>query len=183
MSARKIAQQIGDRTYQGSSCKKCQGTTRYTTNGSCIKCSQVYRPEVHKKYHATDKAKQKAAARADGYKLSGKRKETLNKFHLTHPNLNIDYYQRRKMIFRLKEIERKYGLSEISLLTMLDSQNNQCKICLANITILGRSMCVDHCHATGKVRGLLCHKCNIGIGMFEDDVKRMGRAMDYLSCQ
>jgi hypothetical protein len=41
-------------------------------------------------------------------------------------------------------------------------------------------MHVDHCHKTGKVRGLLCYKCNSGIGLFEDDITRMKSAIKYI---
>ena len=41
-------------------------------------------------------------------------------------------------------------------------------------------LCIDHCHESGKARGLLCTKCNSAIGMFDDDIERMKRAMQYL---
>ena len=42
-------------------------------------------------------------------------------------------------------------------------------------------MFIDHCHETGKVRGLLCSKCNIALGNFDDDIETLKRAISYLS--
>jgi hypothetical protein len=39
---------------------------------------------------------------------------------------------------------------------------------------------VDHCHATGKVRGLLCHNCNRALGLLKDDKSTIRRALEYL---
>jgi hypothetical protein len=39
---------------------------------------------------------------------------------------------------------------------------------------------VDHCHATGKVRGLLCHNCNRALGLMQDNIENIKRAADYL---
>lgn len=44
-----------------------------------------------------------------------------------------------------------------------------------------KKLCVDHCHETGEVRGLLCSKCNTAIGMFQEDINVMYRAIEYLS--
>jgi hypothetical protein len=41
---------------------------------------------------------------------------------------------------------------------------------------------VDHCHYTGKIRGLICSTCNRGIGLLNDDIKTLERAMEYLKC-
>jgi hypothetical protein len=41
-------------------------------------------------------------------------------------------------------------------------------------------LCIDHCHDTGDVRGILCSKCNTALGMFDDDTDKMKRAIDYL---
>jgi hypothetical protein len=57
-------------------------------------------------------------------------------------------------------------------------QGGVCGICL-NPDPKGL-LCVDHNHATGKTRGLLCHKCNRGLGCFEDDVNLLLQAVNYL---
>lgn len=64
---------------------------------------------------------------------------------------------------------------------MLAAQNGGCAICGA--TEPGgrtRYFPVDHCHTTGIVRGLLCTKCNRGLGLFNDDPERVARAVMYL---
>lgn len=79
----------------------------------------------------------------------------------------------------------KYGLSLGDLNNMRDQQNGQCAICKTPFPILGkpnRSQVpqVDHCHATGKVRGLLCSPCNIALGLLKDDFFTVIRAASYL---
>jgi hypothetical protein len=62
---------------------------------------------------------------------------------------------------------------------MLLEQKSVCAICKKPETT-GKDFAVDHCHSTGKIRGLLCVKCNIGIGFFNDDEWLMRDAADYL---
>jgi Recombination endonuclease VII len=71
---------------------------------------------------------------------------------------------------------RRYGITPEQHQSMLDAQNGACAICKQ---ALG-SPYVDHCHATGKVRGLLCMKCNTGIGMLADSAERLEAAAAYL---
>ena len=64
-------------------------------------------------------------------------------------------------------------------------QNNKCSICKEEETRKGRGgeicrLCIDHCHKTGKVRALLCHSCNTGIGKFKDDIVLLQKAIEYL---
>ena len=72
---------------------------------------------------------------------------------------------------------RKYGLTEKQFRALKRAQENRCAICGAR---LSGKICVDHDHTTKKVRGLLCHKCNTGLGFFEDDPIRLLRAIWYL---
>lgn len=60
---------------------------------------------------------------------------------------------------------------------MFHKQSGVCAICLRPSI---RVMDIDHDHATGKVRGLLCHSCNLGIGYFHDNKETLSRAIAYL---
>lgn len=62
---------------------------------------------------------------------------------------------------------------------MLKAQGGVCAICF-HVSEDGRQLCVDHCHKTGKIRGLLCSACNTGIGLMKDDVSLMENAIKYL---
>jgi hypothetical protein len=67
-------------------------------------------------------------------------------------------------------------------------QNGLCAICDKPETMKSshpdktpvKRLAVDHCHITGKIRGLLCHHCNTGLGHFKDDILLMQKAMNYL---
>lgn len=63
---------------------------------------------------------------------------------------------------------------------LLKSQNNKCSICLKDQSELTYALCVDHCHFTNRVRGLLCDKCNQAIGLLGDNHLTLLRAADYL---
>lgn len=74
---------------------------------------------------------------------------------------------------------KKYGITLEQYSNMLDAQGGVCAICESHDKAFAH-LAVDHCHTTGKVRGLLCNKCNRAIGIFGDDLKRLGRAVAYL---
>jgi len=67
---------------------------------------------------------------------------------------------------RKKHFKRAYGITVEDYETMLINQNKVCKICNKPCKS-GKSLAVDHCHETGKVRGLLCAKCNTNLGRIE----------------
>jgi hypothetical protein len=73
----------------------------------------------------------------------------------------------------------RYGLTEEAYLGLLLAQDNACAICRTPFE--GFKVCVDHCHETGEVRGLLCDNCNVGLGRFKDDVQRVAAALAYLT--
>ena len=62
---------------------------------------------------------------------------------------------------------------------LFESQGGVCAIC-GRIDSDGRRLSVDHDHRAGKVRGLLCGKCNRGIGIFDEDIIKLQSAINYL---
>lgn len=77
----------------------------------------------------------------------------------------------------LKHRIAKYKLTTEQYTEMLLDQDNQCKVCLEHFV---KTPCVDHCHTTGRIRGLLCNLCNVGLGAFLDSPKRLKQATQYL---
>lgn len=77
---------------------------------------------------------------------------------------------------RASRIRRKYGLDPDGYARLWMEQGGRCAICVTD-----KDLYVDHCHSTGRVRGLLCHTCNTGIGFMQDDAERLRRAAQYVS--
>ena len=99
--------------------------------------------------------------------------------HLQHELYSSDYY---KTIW----LKKKYGINLEEYNELLESQNHVCLICgksenhIHNKTKKKTDLAVDHCHDTGKIRGLLCTNCNIGIGYFKNNPELLITAADYL---
>lgn len=97
-----------------------------------------------------------------------------------------NYYQKnkekiiehRKCYRDAEHRERKYGITKRRYENMLYLQGGKCRIC-GNLE-RDRRLSVDHCHNTGKVRGLLCRRCNLALGFFDDDIDRVKKALTYL---
>lgn len=77
---------------------------------------------------------------------------------------------------------KKYGLTPESYLNILNKQNNGCAICKSKDSKRNKvdGFIVDHNHRTGKVRGLLCDKCNKLLGAVNDDIEVLRRIKKYL---
>ncbi len=83
-------------------------------------------------------------------------------------------------------LKRKYGITLARYRELLEEQNNLCAICRQPETAREakthriKSLSVDHCHATKKVRGLLCFRCNSAIGKIEDNIELLDACRAYL---
>lgn len=81
---------------------------------------------------------------------------------------------------------KSYGLSPEAYNKMAQRQNNRCALCGQLETSKdfrtgkARTLSVDHNHKTNKIRQLLCHRCNLGLGMFKDDIDLLQKVVKYL---
>jgi hypothetical protein len=75
--------------------------------------------------------------------------------------------------------QRLYGLTADQYQSLVTAHDNQCAICSAAAPE-SKSLDIDHNHQTSKVRGLLCRRCNVGIGIFEDNPELLKQAIQYL---
>ena len=99
----------------------------------------------------------------------------------SYENQTTETKERYKALQKTRDLDKKYGISLERYTEMLVEQDYKCKICSCKSTDLdGRALAVDHCRTTGEVRGLLCHKCNLGIGNFLDSTQRLENAIKYL---
>jgi len=149
-------------------CKKLKALTEFYLIRSnkdklqnyCKDCSNL----IHKIHNATPEAK--------------KKRSILNK-----KLKNNSMYKAKE---KASHYKRKYKMDLEQYNQMLKEQNGVCKICgkpeihLNNWTGKVRPLSVDHCHATGKVRGLLCHTCNLGLGNFKDNSELLRKGAKYL---
>ena len=78
-----------------------------------------------------------------------------------------------------RNLKRGYGITVDQYWEMLVLQLGCCRICGKQL-VGAKEPCVDHCHKTGRVRGLLCMACNKGIGLLLDDPNILRNALKYL---
>lgn len=81
-------------------------------------------------------------------------------------------------------LRKTYDITYSEYKQMLEAQKNLCAVCLTEGWTMADhhvlKLVVDHCHATGRVRGLLCHNCNRGLGLLKDSKESLIRAIKYL---
>jgi hypothetical protein len=76
-------------------------------------------------------------------------------------------------------LKRKHGMTKEDYNKRLKDQKGVCAIC-GNGNKQKRRLCVDHCHKTGKIRGLLCVDCSVALGNVNDDIKILNKMIKYL---
>jgi len=139
------------RYFTGKPCRRGHVTERYTKSGACVGCDQ----SQAKLRYGTDPSIRRASS--------------------------VRSYHKHKSRVKNQVLIKKYGLSLDEHSFLSAEQNHQCLIC--NILFSEtrhRVAYVDHCHKTEVVRGLLCGKCNVGLGHFNDDPLILLKAIAYL---
>ena len=84
-----------------------------------------------------------------------------------------------KNLYKSRAFFKKYGIHRSDFDLLRAKQDNKCAICKGNLENNKKSH-MDHCHASGKLRGVLCTKCNVGLGMFQDNMENLKSAVKYL---
>lgn len=125
-------------------------------HGRLAKCKRCYADIAAEQYAANPEASQERARR----------------YRKAHPE-RVALSQRRNRLKRL------YGMTLEEFDLLLAEQGGTCAVC-PSIEPNGVNWHVDHCHTTGRVRGILCHPCNTALGLLDEDVDRIKRLSEYV---
>lgn len=132
------------------------------------------------KYKGRETAYQREWARELRIKDPEKAKERIRRHTVQQRKRYPEF--REKKVWVWDKLYRNYGLTQADYERMLAEQDHRCKIC-REVFVPTKShprLSVDHEHSTGSVCGLLCHKCNVGIGMFRENERYLLRAAAYI---
>lgn len=114
----------------------------------------------------------------NAYKRTPRQLKLARKAKKNSRDRNYEHYRK---VERRRELKKKYGMTLEDYEAMRISQNFKCAICEKHEQASYRQkLFIDHCHKTGKVRQLLCDKCNVGLGSFLDNEKFLEEAIQYL---
>jgi hypothetical protein len=113
-----------------------------------------------------DKEKERAKNRA----YYARNKEKIQAYKKRWRKDNLEYHRKYYRVYR-------YGLKYTDFLTLVVKQEGLCAICKV---YGGEDLVIDHDHKTNRVRGLLCHSCNVGLGIFKDSTLFLKEAIIYL---
>ena len=103
------------------------------------------------------------------YKLTRRGKKAEKRYRDTHKEQIKIRSERHRL--------QRYGLTPEAVGVLIKQQEAKCRICFKDIT---NKFHIDHCHATNRVRGLLCTNCNMGLGLFKDNTAVLNNAIQYL---
>ena len=105
------------------------------------------------------------------------KKKEIRRLYILKNREKILAYKRKDS--RRYMLDKRYGLTVEQFDEMVFLQNNCCAICSTKFKN-AKDTNIDHCHKTGKIRDLLCFKCNVGIGRLNDSIELLEKAIEYL---
>jgi hypothetical protein len=155
------------------------------------KCTKCKKPKSLEFFHVRPSAsdgRNSICKRCDGKKIAAWRKKNKEKwraycrgrYYKDKASGKLDTLKSRHPLQRAAyRRKHRYGITQDQIIKMLNKQKHKCPVCLNELN--DKNMfAVDHCHKTGLVRGLLCGKCNWGLGSLMDSVENLKRAAKYL---
>ncbi len=128
----------------------------------------------HHKYYASDPGRREKARQIASAYYRDNREQCLKasaKYQNNHP----ERHRKSSWVYKIK---CAYGLTSERYEDMLLRQGGCCAVCKRPPS--ERKLSVDHCHATKRIRGLLCHSCNVALGLLKDNVDALASAIEYL---
>ena len=108
------------------------------------------------------------------------RKKINNNGNISAKNRRLRNPNKTREKYKRAWLKNRYGITLETYNEILKTQNYLCGICNLHESNFKRSLAVDHCHITGKVRGLLCGNCNKGLGLLKDSPKIIKSCIKYL---
>lgn len=189
----KICKRCGDQFLPNISHQQYCGSRKEKSG-----CTFIIFKERMKKYYEEHKEKEKQDAKdwvknnperrreiANNYARRNKYKQS--EYAKKYNNLHSEKIKKRRKIYLTNNpqertntiLKNKYGITIDEYKEILKKQGGVCAICKKSET--KRNLSVDHCHKTGKIRGLLCKKCNSGIGLLCDSKEIVSSALIYLT--
>lgn len=184
-SPQKIAAQKGMVHFQGKPCKRNHSGMRYTKGSQCIECVGLARGStITPKGRSAINHEKSLIAASDGNTTYIPDRGCRYGHFLRFVNSNNcvqcdkDAIAKYKVDRQFARIEKLYGLPKDAYLSLVHLQNSSCSLCM-KLEPDHFKLHVDHCHDTNRVRGLLCSKCNQGIGLLNHDAKLIRKAALY----
>ena len=150
---------------------------------TCVRCSNTkplseFSSDRQKKDGLTPYCRM--CRKADSKKYYENNKELVNSRSIARYRKNGGYTEEAKIKGYASHIKRNYGITAEDYNGMFIEQAGRCAVCGTHQNETSRRLLVDHYHDTKIVRGLLCYKCNTGIGMFDDNLHLVKNAVKYL---
>lgn len=146
---------------------KCHPDKSHAARGFCASCYAKWLKSNNPEFAESQrKSRKEWLAKNPDYERNYKNEEIKKK--------GGSAYQRKL------DLKKNYGLTVEQYDKMVVDQGGLCAICGKTPSGKRKLLCVDHCHRSGQIRGLLCLSCNCGLGYFKDSVDLLKKAVVYL---
>jgi hypothetical protein len=163
-----------------------------TKNKKCTKCLETYSVECFYKNMSSCKKCADESSRLWKINHPGWNTKKSNNWRKNKPEQYKEWYkgyiqnnrERKNEVSKTHYIKnrdklfcKKYNCTQEQLDELRSRSNEKCEIC----GIESKKLHIDHNHKTGKLRGILCNRCNMGIGSFEDSMELFQKVIEYLN--